>query len=82
MSFIEYLIGGLLIVTAIVITAIVTAQNPSGDGLSGAIMGGDSFGGRSRERSNETKMNNLIRILAVVFFALALVGSIFTAIAK
>ncbi len=72
----HYLIGSVLIITSILIVVLVMMQQSQQQGLSGAIAGGsDSFFDKNKGRTKEAKLANLTKILAAIFFVVA-VGSV------
>ncbi len=76
MEWFHYVIGGVLIVSAIVIVATVMLQQSQQQGLSGAIAGGaDTFFDKNKGRTIESKLAMITKIVAGVFFVVAL-GSV------
>lgn len=71
MSAIEIVGAILMIAVSILVTVIIMFQNPKGDGLS-SLAGGSSFMSGVKDRSVDAKLNQLIKILAVAFFAVTL----------
>lgn len=79
----HYLIGAVLIVSAIVIVVSVMLQQSQQQGLSGAIAGGsDTFFDKNKGRTMESKLANITKIFAAVFFVVALVAVIVFAFVK
>lgn len=79
----HYLIGAVLLVSSIFIVILVMLQQSQQQGLSGAIAGGaDSFFDKNKGRTKEAKLAKLTKILAIVFFATALVAVILFAFVK
>lgn len=78
MSALQIVFGVFLILLALVIIVLVMMQEGNQQGLSGAISGGssESFFGKNKSRTNEAKVLFITKILAAVFFVLALVASI------
>ncbi|MCH5191828.1 MAG: preprotein translocase subunit SecG [Oscillospiraceae bacterium] len=78
MSALQIVFGVFLILLAIAIIVLVMMQEGNQQGLSGAISGGssESFFGKNKSRTNEAKVSFITKILAGVFFVLALVASI------
>ncbi len=76
MEWFHYVIGGVLIVSAIIIIATVMLQQSQQQGLSGAIAGGaDTFFDKNKGRTIESKLALITKIVAGVFFVVAL-GSV------
>ncbi len=76
MEWFHYVIGGVLIVSAIIIVATVMLQQSQQQGLSGAIAGGtDTFFDKNKGRTIESKLALITKIVASVFFVVAL-GSV------
>ncbi|MBR4287171.1 MAG: preprotein translocase subunit SecG [Clostridia bacterium] len=76
MEWFHYVIGGVLIVSAIIIIATVMLQQSQQQGLSGAIAGGaDTFFDKNKGRTIESKLAMITKIVAGVFFVVAL-GSV------
>ena len=76
MGWYEYVLGAILIITSIALVAIVLMQEGRADGL-GAIAGGaETFLGKNKGKTVEEKLVKITKILAVVFFVLALVGNL------
>ena len=78
MSALQIVFGVFLILLALIIIVLVMMQEGNQQGLSGAISGGssESFFGKNKGRTNEAKVSFITKILAGVFFVLALVASI------
>ena len=69
----HYLIGAVLIVTGIIIIVTVMLQQSKQQGLSGAIAGGaDTFFDKNKGRTMEAKLSKITKIVAGVFFVVAL----------
>ena len=76
MEWFHYVVGGVLIVSAIIIVATVMLQQSQQQGLSGAIAGGaDTFFDKNKGRTIESKLALVTKIVAGVFFVVAL-GSV------
>ena len=72
MEWFHYVIGGVLIVSAIIIVATVMLQQSQQQGLSGAIAGGaDTFFDKNKGRTIESKLALITKIVAGVFFVVA-----------
>lgn len=78
MSALQIVFGVFLILLAVVIIGLVLVQESNQQGLSGAISGGssESFFGKNKGRTNEAKVAFVTKIVAGVFFVLALVATI------
>ena len=64
----------LFVLVCIVISVVVLLQEGKSAGLSGSISGAaESYWGKNKGRSMEGKLEKITRILAVVFFVLAVV---------
>jgi preprotein translocase subunit SecG len=64
----------LFVLVCIVISVVVLLQEGKSAGLSGSISGAaESYWGKNKGRSMEGKLEKITRILAVVFFILAVV---------
>ncbi len=66
-----------LIILALAIIVLVLMQESNQQGLSGAISGGssESFFGKNKSRTDEAKKAFATKIVAAVFFILALAAS-------
>ena len=66
------------IIVSIVLTVLVLMQEGESAGLSGAISGvADTYWGKNKGRSMEGKLVKYTKILAVLFFLLAIAVEIF-----
>lgn len=73
----EIVLGIVLILTSVLLTAIVLFQEGRSAGLSGAIAGGaEQFLGKNKGRTIEQKLVKITKVLAGVFFVLALVANL------
>lgn len=73
----EIILGVILILLSIAIIALVLLQEGKSAGLSGAIAGGaDTFFGKNKGRTMESKLVLVTKIVAVSFFVLALVATL------
>lgn len=73
----EIILGIVLIITSVLLTAIVLFQEGRSAGLSGAIAGGaEQFLGKNKGRTMEQKLVKITKVLAGVFFVLALVANL------
>ena len=69
----HYVFGAILILASVIITVIVLLQEGRSQNLSGVIAGGpDSFGGKSKGRTVDGKLEKLTKVLIGVFFAIVL----------
>ena len=69
----HYVFGAVLIVASIVITVIVLMQEGRSQNLSGVIAGGaDNYGGKSRGRTVDGKLERLTKWLIGIFFVIVL----------
>ena len=63
----------LFVLVSIVLTVIILMQESKTTGLSGAINGAaDTYWGKNKGRSMEGKLEKITKILAVVFFIMAI----------
>ncbi len=77
MQLYEIIVGIVLIITSLALIAIVLLQEGRSAGLSGAIAGGaDTFLGKGKSKTTEQKLSKITKILAIVFFVLALVSTL------
>lgn len=77
MQWYEIVLGIVLIITSIALVAIVLLQEGRSAGLSGAIAGGaESFLGKNKSKTIESKLVSITKILAIVFFVLSLVATL------
>lgn len=73
----EIVLGIVLILTSVLLTAIVLFQEGRSAGLSGAIAGGaEQFLGKNKGRTIEQKLVKITKVLAGLFFVLALVANL------
>ncbi|MBQ3588315.1 MAG: preprotein translocase subunit SecG [Oscillospiraceae bacterium] len=79
MSILEIITGALLVVCSVAIIMLVLAQQPKG-GM-GTLGGGDMFADMS-SRSTDAKIANVTKYAGCAFFALALVVSAISLMAK
>lgn len=79
----HYLLGIILVISAIAIVVLVMLQQSQQQGLSGAIAGGsDSFFDKNKGRTKEAMLAKLTKILAIVFLITTLVAVIVFAFTK
>lgn len=82
MQWYEILVGIVLVITSIALIAIVLLQESRAQGL-GAIAGGaDTFLGKGKSKTAEQKLAKITKILAIVFFVLALVSTLIVLFVK
>lgn len=60
----------LLIITCVLITIAVLLQSSKADGM--AALGGKSAGFNAAEKSNEAKLRNITKYLAIAFFVITI----------
>ncbi len=79
----HYLIGAVLFVSSLIIIVTVMLQKSQQQGLSGAIAGGsDSFFDKNKGRTLDAKLAKITKIIAAVFFVVALVATVVFAFVK
>lgn len=77
MQWYEIVVGIVLILTSLALIAIVLLQESKTQGLSGAIAGGaETFLGKGKSKTTEQKLAKITKVLAIVFFVLALVSTL------
>ena len=77
MQWYEIVLGIVLIVTSLALVALVLLQEGRQQGLSGAIAGGaDTFLGKNKSKTLEQNLSKITKVLAGVFFVLALAANI------
>ena len=70
----EIILGIVLILLSVAIIVLVLLQESKSAGLSGAIAGGaETFFGKNKSRTMESKLVLITKIIAISFFVLALV---------
>lgn len=73
----EIILGIVLILLSVAIIVLVLLQEGKSAGLSGAIAGGaESFFGKNKSRTMESKLVLITKIIAISFFVLALVATL------
>lgn len=73
----EIILGIVLILLSVAIIVLVLLQEGKSAGLSGAIAGGaETFFGKNKSRTMESKLVLITRIIAISFFVLALVATL------
>ncbi len=78
MDILKIVLTILLAIDCVAMVAVVLMQQGKGRGL-GALAGGmtaDTYWGKNKGRSKEGNLKKITRILAIVFFALAIVLNI------
>lgn len=77
MLWFEYLIGALIILVSLVIIAVVILQPGHRQGINGAISGGaETFLSKNKARDFESFLAKWTKVIAAVFFILALVANV------
>ena len=73
----EIILGIVLILLSVAIIVLVLLQEGKSAGLSGAIAGGaETFFGKNKSRTMESKLVLITNIIAISFFGLALVATL------
>lgn len=73
----EIILGIVLILLSVAIIVLVLLQEGKSAGLSGAIAGGaETFFGKNKSRTMESKLVFITKIIAISFFVLALVATL------
>ena len=73
----EIILGIVLILLSVAIIVLVLLQESKYAGLSGAIAGGaETFFGKNKSRTMESKLVLITKIIAISFFVLALVATL------
>ena len=73
----EIILGIVLILLSVAIIVLVLLQEGKSAGLSGAIAGGaETFFGKNKSRTMESKLVLITKIVAISFFVLALVATL------
>ena len=73
----EIILGIVLILLSVAIIVLVLLQESKSAGLSGAIAGGaETFFGKNKIRTMESKLVLITKIIAISFFVLALVATL------
>lgn len=73
----EIILGIVLILLSVAIIVLVILQEGKSAGLSGAIAGGaETFFGKNKSRTMESKLVLITKIIAISFFVLALVATL------
>ena len=73
----EIILGIVLILLSVAIIVLVRPQGGKSAGLSGAIAGGaETFFGKNKSRTMESKLVLITKIIAISFFVLALVATL------
>ena len=73
----EIILGIVLILLSVAIIVLVLLQEGKSAGLSGAIAGGaETFFGKNKSRTMESKLVLITKIIAISFFFIALVATL------
>ena len=73
----EIILGVVLLILSISIIVLVLLQEGKSAGLSGAIAGGaETFFGKNKSRTMESKLVLITKIVAISFFVLALIATL------
>ena len=73
----EIILGIILLLLSVAIIVLVLLQEGKSAGLSGAIAGGaETFFGKNKSRTMESKLVLITKIIAITFFVLALVATL------
>ncbi len=73
----EIIFGIILLILSIAIIILVLLQESKSAGLSGAIAGGaETFFGKNKSRTMESKLVLVTKIIAISFFVIALVATL------
>ena len=73
----EIILGIVLILLSVAIIVLVLLQEGKSAGLSGAIAGGaETFFGKNKSRTMDSKLVLITKIIAISFFVLALVATL------
>ena len=73
----EIILGIVLILLSVAIIVLVLLQEGKSAGLCGAIAGGaETFFGKNKSRTMESKLVLITKIIAISFFVLALVATL------
>ena len=73
----EIILGIVLILLSVAIIVLVLLQEGKSAGLSGAMAGGaETFFGKNKSRTMESKLVLITKIIAISFFVLALVATL------
>ena len=77
MSTIKIILTILQLLSGLAVTVVVLMQSGKSAGLSGAIAGGaETFFGKNKSRTMESKLVLITKIIAISFFVLALVATL------
>lgn len=77
MAWYEIVLGVVLILTSLLLIVVVLMQESRSAGLSGAIAGGaDTFLGKNKGKTIESKLVKITKVLAGVFFVLSLASTL------
>lgn len=77
MNWVDYLLGGLLILFALLIIAAVLMQEGRKKGLSGTISGGaETFLSKGKAKALDSWLLRWTKYLAIIFFVLVLAANV------
>ncbi|MBQ6266719.1 MAG: preprotein translocase subunit SecG [Clostridia bacterium] len=77
MAWYEIVLGVVLILTSLMLIVVVLMQESRSAGLSGAIAGGaETFLGKNKGKTIESKLVKITKVLAGVFFVLSLAATL------
>ncbi|MGN0556958.1 MAG: preprotein translocase subunit SecG [Acutalibacteraceae bacterium] len=77
MSVLDYVLGILLILSALLIIAIILLQEGRRKGLSGAIAGGaDTFLSKGKARAVDAVFSRITKWIAIGFFVLVVIANV------
>lgn len=77
MAWYEIVLGVVLILTSLLLIVVVLMQESRSAGLSGAIAGGaETFLGKNKGKTIESKLVKITKVLATVFFVLSLAATL------
>lgn len=83
MSAVKIVLGIAVIIVSLLIIAIVLMQQGRRAGINGAISGGaDTFLSKSKARTADAMLARITKIVAVIFFVLAIVANVIAALGK
>lgn len=82
-SWIQWVIGAVVIIASLVIIAVVLLQQGRRSGISGAISGGaDSFLSKSKARTFDAALARWTKWIAVIFFLLIIAANVVSLLVK
>lgn len=71
----QIVIGSVMMLVCLIIIAIVLLQQGRRNGVSAISGGADTFLAKSKSRSKDAKLARLTRIMAVLFFVIAIAAN-------